>query len=50
MSGEEILKMYIQAGWEVIVQKGSHMKVGKGALRETIPMHRELKKDLNKPC
>jgi predicted RNA binding protein YcfA (HicA-like mRNA interferase family) len=39
-SGEQVL--YVQAGWKVLGRRGSHVKVGKGGLRETIPMHREL--------
>ena len=41
-SGEQVLKLYLQAGWSVLGQKGSHVRVGKGPLRETIPMHKEL--------
>ena len=41
-SGEEILKLYLQAGWSVLRHRGSHVRVGKGELRETIPMHKEL--------
>jgi len=41
-SGEQVLKLYLRAGWSVLGQRGSHVKVGKGALRETIPMHKEL--------
>lgn len=44
MSGQEMLKKYLQNGWFVLRQKGSHVIVGKGLLRETIPMHKELKK------
>jgi len=47
-SGKEMLKLYLKAGWEVIHKKGSHIKVGKDALRKTIPMHKELKKGLEK--
>ncbi len=46
LSGEEVLKKYKKSGWEVISRKGSHVKVGKGGMRETIPMHKELKKGL----
>lgn len=46
ISGKDMLKLFIQAGWVFLRQKGSHVIVGKGALRETIPMHRELKKGL----
>ena len=41
-SGEQVLKLYLRAGWSVLRQRGSHVKVGKGALRETIPMHKEF--------
>jgi predicted RNA binding protein YcfA (HicA-like mRNA interferase family) len=48
LSGKEILQRFKKAGWIEISQKGSHVKVGKNDLRETIPMHKELKKDWNK--
>jgi len=34
------------SSWRIIHQKGSHIKVGKNGDRETIPMHKELKKGL----
>jgi len=46
LSGKEMLKRYLQAGWQVVTQRGSHVKVGKGTQRETIPMQKELKKGL----
>jgi len=46
LSGDQVLKLYKRAGWHVISQKGSHVKVGKDKLREIIPMHKELKKGL----
>ncbi len=46
ISGREMLKRYLQAGWQILGRRGSHVKVGKGSLREVIPMHRELKKGL----
>lgn len=48
LSGKEILKMFSDKGWEILRKKGSHVQIGKGKLRETIPMHRELKKGLEK--
>jgi predicted RNA binding protein YcfA (HicA-like mRNA interferase family) len=48
LSGEEMLRLYKKAGWEVISQKGSHVKVGKETQREIIPMHRELKRGLER--
>lgn len=46
LSGKQILKLYEQAGWQCLRQRGSHVIVGKGAERETIPMHKELKRGL----
>jgi predicted RNA binding protein YcfA (HicA-like mRNA interferase family) len=46
LSGKEMLKRYLSCGWVVLRQVGSHVIVGKGVDRETIPMHRELKKGL----
>jgi hypothetical protein len=34
--------------WEVLSQRGSHVKVGKATLREITSMHRELKKGLER--
>ena len=44
LSGKEMLKLYLKAGWIVLRQKGSHVTVAKGTEKETIPMHRELKR------
>ncbi len=46
LSGEQMLKLYRAAGWKVIRQRGSHIMVGKGSLRETIPLHKELTRGL----
>jgi predicted RNA binding protein YcfA (HicA-like mRNA interferase family) len=46
LSGKEMLKLYKTAGWVVISQESSHVKIGKGELRETIPMHKDLRKGL----
>jgi predicted RNA binding protein YcfA (HicA-like mRNA interferase family) len=46
LSGKEMLSLFKKAGWDIISQESSHIKIGKGDLRETIPMHRELKKGL----
>ena len=48
LSGEQMLELYKKAGWTVISQKGWHVKVGKGELREIIPIHKELKRGLEK--
>jgi len=41
ISGKEMLKKYMNAGWEKLRQSGSHVIVGKDELREAIPMHKE---------
>lgn len=46
ISGKEMLKLYLRSGWMVLRQKGSHVIVGKDNQRETIPMHKELKRGL----
>lgn len=46
ISGKDLLTEFLKIGWVVLRQKGSHVIIGKGHLRETIPMHRELKKGL----
>ena len=48
LSGKEMLKLFKKNGWEYLRQKGSHVIVGKGTSRETIPMHNELSKGLEK--
>lgn len=48
LSGKEMLQLYLKRGWVVLRQKGSHIHLGKGEARETIPLHRELKKGLEK--
>jgi predicted RNA binding protein YcfA (HicA-like mRNA interferase family) len=46
LSGKEMLRLFEERGWIVLRQKGSHVILGKGSERETIPMHRELKRGL----
>lgn len=48
LSGKEMKKLYEKAGWIELRQKGSHVIMGKNDQRETIPMHRELKKGLER--
>ena len=48
MSGKEMRNLYLQNGWKELRQKGSHVVMGRGNERETIPMHRELAKGLEK--
>jgi predicted RNA binding protein YcfA (HicA-like mRNA interferase family) len=44
LSGKDMLKLYLKNGWVAVRQRGSHVTVRKGEKRDTIPMHRELKK------
>ena len=46
ISGKEMLCKFKKNGWIELRQKGSHVIIGKGSLRETIPLHDELKKGL----
>jgi predicted RNA binding protein YcfA (HicA-like mRNA interferase family) len=48
VSGEEMLKLYRKAGWVIVHRRGSHVKVRKGNLREIIPLHKELKRGLER--
>ncbi len=41
-SGEQMLRLFLTAGWSILARRGSHVKVGKDGMRETIPMHKEL--------
>jgi len=48
MSGKAMKKLYEEHGWAALRQNGSHVIMGKKDFRETIPMHKELKKGLEK--
>ena len=48
LSGKEMLKLFLAEGWLILRQTGSHIIVGKDHERETIPMHRELKRGLER--
>lgn len=50
ISGKEMLKRFLENGWKILRQKGSHVLLGKGNLRETIPIHgnQDLKLGLEK--
>ena len=48
LSGEAMVRLYKNAGWIVLQRRGSHVKVGKNSLRETIPMHKELGRGLER--
>lgn len=52
-SGKAVLKLYLANGWVKLKSKSghsgsSHVKVGKGNERETIPMDDELAKGLER--
>jgi predicted RNA binding protein YcfA (HicA-like mRNA interferase family) len=46
LSGKEMLKLFLKAGWVIVPKqgKGSHVKLEKGNRTAIVPMHRELKK------
>jgi len=48
ISGKEMLRRFLEEGWEILRQNGSHVIVGKGLFRESIPIHgnQDLKKGL----
>lgn len=46
MTGKQIIKFLESAGWKILRQTGSHVRMGKDELRTTIPVHE--KKDLKK--
>jgi predicted RNA binding protein YcfA (HicA-like mRNA interferase family) len=48
ISGKDMQKKFEKVGWQKIRQKGSHVIMAKGEYRETIPMHKELGKGLEK--
>jgi predicted RNA binding protein YcfA (HicA-like mRNA interferase family) len=50
ISGKEMLRKFLDKGWEVIRKKGSHIMIRKGEKNETIPVHgnKDLKKGLEK--
>jgi predicted RNA binding protein YcfA (HicA-like mRNA interferase family) len=48
ISGKEMVRLFLERGWIILRQKGSHLHMGKGAMRETIPLHRELKRGLKR--
>ncbi|MBI2339864.1 MAG: type II toxin-antitoxin system HicA family toxin [Deltaproteobacteria bacterium] len=43
-----MMRLYERHGWTLLRQKGSHVQMGKGNERETIPLHSELKKGLER--
>ena len=39
MNGKEIIKILEKNGWQSLRIKGSHVRLGKGTLRTTVPLH-----------
>lgn len=39
MKGQDIVKTLKAHGWTVLRQQGSHVRMGKGPIRTTIPLH-----------
>ena len=46
MDGRTVIKILKQEGWHVLRTSGSHYRLGKGALRTTVPVHG--KRDIGK--
>jgi predicted RNA binding protein YcfA (HicA-like mRNA interferase family) len=43
-----MLKLFRKTGWVIMNRKGSHAKVGKNGFRETILLHKELARGLER--
>lgn len=39
MHGKDVIKKLRAQGWEVLRQEGSHVRMGKGNARTTVPLH-----------
>ncbi len=48
MSGRDMMKKYKENGWYVVRQRGSHVRMQKRESFETIPLHKELKKGIQR--
>ena len=42
LSGDELIKALIKAGFAVVRQKGSHVSLQKGNYKAVVPLHHEL--------
>ena len=42
LSGDELIKALIKAGFAVVRQKGSHVSLQKGNYKTVVPLHNEL--------
>jgi len=48
LSGEQMLRRFIAHDWTVLRRRGSHVILGRGPFRETIPMHAEPHRGLER--
>lgn len=48
IGGKEMQKKFEEVGWIKLRQRGSHVIMSKGVERETIPMHKELRKGMER--
>jgi len=39
MTGKQIIRSLLAAGWEVLRQEGSHVRLARGSARVTVPSH-----------
>jgi mRNA interferase HicA len=39
MNGRDIIKRLQAEGWEILRKEGSHVRLGKGGARTTVPVH-----------
>lgn len=39
MKGKEVIKILQKHGWVILRTQGSHVRLGKDALRTTVPVH-----------
>lgn len=42
LSGADVIRALERLGFEVLRQSGSHVRLGKGTLRVTVPNHRSV--------
>ncbi len=46
LSGKDMVRLYVAAGWQIVGQRGSHVKLRLGNATEIVPLHKELKKGM----
>lgn len=44
LSGEELIKALLKAGFTIVHQKGSHVSLQNGIYKTVVPLHEELAK------